>query len=127
MPVKISAKKFEKRVKTLQKRLMMLRTLMKFVKRHKRLFPHTELVHYPEFSGLRFEGKGYIKALWDNTSDRPILQLERYAVPGDSAKSRVVMRDISQLSAEGLANLLETEIKVDVRKPYDWDPEDSLS
>ena len=38
MPVKISAKKFGKRVKALQKRLTMLRTLTKFVKRYKRLF-----------------------------------------------------------------------------------------
>ena len=76
---------------------------------------------------MKFDGKGYIKALWDKTSDRPILQLERYAVPGDSTKSRIVVKDISQLSAKDLASLLEREIKVDVGKPYDWDPEDDLS
>ena len=71
----MSEKRFNRRVATLQKKLDALQLFVSFVKKHPILYGYTDVGQYEGMSYLRFEERGYIKALWHKEQERPVLKL----------------------------------------------------
>ncbi len=91
---------------------------------HPILYDYTDVGQYEGMSYLKFEERGYIKALWHQEQERPVLRLERHITEDMNPADRVVSEDISKLSDEELAHILRERIKVDLTKPPFWEEGD---
>lgn len=120
----MSEKRFNRRVATLQKKLDALQLFVSFVKKHPILYGYTDVGQYEGMSYLRFEERGYIKALWHKEQERPVLRLERHVTEDMNPADRVVSEDISKLADDELAHILKEGIKVDLSKPPFWEEGD---
>ncbi len=120
----MSEKRFSRRVAALQKKLDALQLFVSFVKKHPILYPYTDVGHYEGTSYLKFEERGYIKALWHKEQERPVLRLERHITEDMKPGDRVVSEDVSNLSDDELAHILKEGIKVDLSKPPLWEEGD---
>ncbi|MGB7283661.1 MAG: hypothetical protein WBE13_15455 [Candidatus Acidiferrum sp.] len=95
-----------------------------FVKNHPILYDYTDVGQYEGTSYLRFEERGYIKALWHREQERPVLRLERHITEDMNPADKVVSDDVSKLSDDELAHILKDGIKVDLSKPPFWEEGD---
>lgn len=120
----MSQKRFDRRVAALQKRLEAFQLFITFVKRHPVLYEYTAVGHYEGTPYLKFEERGYIKAVWHKEQDRPVLRLERHITQETNTADKVVSEDVSTLSSDELAEILKKGIRVDLSKPPFWEEGD---
>jgi hypothetical protein len=120
----MSEKRLNRRVAALQKKLDALQLFTLFVKNHPALHAYTDVGHYEGTSYLRFEERGYIKAVWHKEQERPVLRLERHITDDMNPADRIVSEDVSKLSDDELAQILKEGIKVDLSKPPLWEEGD---
>ena len=123
-PTFVSEKRHNNRVAALRKKIATLQLFTDFVNNHPVLYAYTDVGQYEGTTFLRFEERGYIKAVWNRSQERPVLRLERHITEDMNPEERVVAEDISGLSHEELTHLLKEGIKVDLRKPPFWEEGD---
>jgi hypothetical protein len=112
-----------KKLRALQRRVVPLKVLAAFLKKHPAVAKRTVLWQFGDITGLQFHYKAFIRPV--RVTDEVTLRLERYIEDWSDydEKTRIVCADISRLSRKELDKVLR-KLKINLRNAEAEDEEE---